>query len=104
MKAFIDKNKWWFYFVLGYLISWPVWTLGRILLPESIFPVMLLHAGTNVVFRYFPMETSIFENVADEFTLIKAFVYLLFAIVLLVITRGRLGLRKHSAHENKFTV
>lgn len=61
---------------------------------KSIIPVMLLHAGTNVVFRYFPMETKLFDFVQDEFTLIKAFVYWLFAIVLLVITKGTLGYKK----------
>jgi len=63
---------------------------------KSIIPVMLLHAGTNVVFRYFPMETRIFENINDEFTVIKTIVYWLFAITLLIISKGTLGYRKKS--------
>jgi len=63
---------------------------------KSIIPVMLLHAGTNVVFRYFPMETRIFENINDEFTVIKTIVYWLFAIILLIISKGTLGYRKKS--------
>jgi membrane protease YdiL (CAAX protease family) len=61
---------------------------------RSIIPVMLLHAGTNVVFRYFPMETKIFDSVADEFTLIKTIVYFLFAIILLIKTKGFLGYKE----------
>lgn len=61
---------------------------------KSIIPVVLLHAGTNVVFNYFPMETKVFDSVADEFTLIKTIVYLLFAIILIVITNETLGYKK----------
>lgn len=61
---------------------------------KSIIPVMLLHAGTNVVFRFFPMETKIFESIADEFTLVKTIVYWLFAIALLIISKGTLGYKK----------
>lgn len=57
----------------------------------SIIPVMLLHAGTNVVFQYFPMQTKIFPTLADEFTVIKTAVYTIFAIILLIATKGRLG-------------
>jgi membrane protease YdiL (CAAX protease family) len=58
---------------------------------KSIIPAMLLHAGTNVVFRYFPMETKIFNSVEDEFTLIKAIVYWILAIILFVTSKGKLG-------------
>lgn len=61
---------------------------------KSIIPVMLLHAGTNVVFRFFPMETKVFESVADEFTVIKTIVYWLLAIILLIISKGTLGYKK----------
>lgn len=61
---------------------------------KSIIPVMLLHAGTNVVFRYFPMETKVFDSVADEFTVIKTIVYCLFAIILLIISKRSLGYEK----------
>jgi membrane protease YdiL (CAAX protease family) len=58
---------------------------------KSIIPVMLLHAGTNVVFRYFPMETHVLDFVKDEFTLIKTIVYYIIAIILLIVSRGTLG-------------
>jgi len=61
---------------------------------HSVIPVMLLHAGTNVVFRYFPMETKVFDSVGDEFTVIKTIVYCLFAIFILVISKGTLGYEK----------
>lgn len=66
---------------------------------KSIIPVMLLHAGTNVVFRYFPMETKVFESVADEFTLIKTIVYLFLAIIIFVFTRGSLGYDGHKINQ-----
>jgi uncharacterized protein len=56
---------------------------------ESIIPVMLLHAGTNVVFRFFPMETKVFESFSDEFTVIKTVVYFFFAIMILFISKGK---------------
>jgi len=62
---------------------------------KSIIPVMLLHAGTNVVFRYFPMETKVLVNVADEFTVIKTICYFFFAIILIVITKGSIGYRRN---------
>lgn len=74
---------------LSMILTWLYYRSRR-----SIIPVMLLHAGTNVVFGYFPMETKVFESVADEFTLIKTIVYFLFAVILLVITRGSLGYEK----------
>ena len=74
---------------LSMILTWLYYKSRR-----SIIPVMLLHAGTNVVFRYFPMEINVFDKVADEFTLIKTIVYLLFAVILLIITRGTLGYKK----------
>jgi len=61
---------------------------------QSVIPVMLLHAGTNVVFRYFPMETGVFDSVSDEFTVIKTIVYCLFATIFLIISKGTLGYEK----------
>ncbi|OFY68594.1 MAG: hypothetical protein A2V64_10980 [Bacteroidetes bacterium RBG_13_43_22] len=74
---------------LSMILTWLYYRSKR-----SIIPVMLLHAGTNVVFRYFPMETSVFNNVADEFTVIKTIVYWLLAIILLVMSKGSLGYKK----------
>ena len=51
---------------------------------KSVIPVMLFHAGSNVVFQYFPMQTNVFNSVEDEFTVIKTIVYVFFAIILLI--------------------
>ncbi len=74
---------------LSMILTWLYYKSGR-----SIIPVMMLHAGTNVVFRFFPMETRIFDSVSDEFTVLKTIVYWLFAIVLLIISKGTLGYEK----------
>ena len=42
MKKFLEKNSWWFYFILTYLISWPVWVLGKALLPENLSVITLI--------------------------------------------------------------
>jgi hypothetical protein len=86
MKNFLLKNNWWFCFVLTYALSWSVWDLGD----------LLLHAGTNVVFQYFPMNTRVFESIRDEFTLIKTLVYILIAIILLIATKGTLVYKKET--------
>jgi membrane protease YdiL (CAAX protease family) len=74
---------------LSMILTWLFYRSRR-----SVLPVMLFHAGSNVVFRYFPMETQIFDNLKDEFTVIKAVVYGLIAIALLIATKGTLGYRK----------
>jgi membrane protease YdiL (CAAX protease family) len=60
----------------------------------SVIPVMLFHAGSNVVSQYFPMNTRVFDSVEDEYTLIKIFVYGSIAILLLILTKGKLGYKK----------
>ena len=60
----------------------------------SIIPVMLLHAGSNVVSRYFPMNTQLFDSPVDEYSIIKTMVYGSIAVVLLIVTKGRLGYTK----------
>lgn len=64
---------------------------------KSILPVMLLHAGSNVVSQYFPMNSRVFENVNDEYTLIKAGLYLFIAIILLISTKGTLGIYREKS-------
>ena len=74
---------------LSMILTWLYYKSKR-----SIIPVMLLHAGTNVVFRFFPMEIKIFDSVSDEFTVIKTIVYWIFAILILIISKGSLGYEK----------
>jgi hypothetical protein len=40
------------------------------------------------------MEIKVFDLVSDEFTVIKTIVYWLFAIILLIISKGTLGYEK----------
>lgn len=80
---------------LSMILTWLYYKSKR-----SIIPVMLLHAGTNVVFRYFPMEIKIFDFVNDEFTVIKTIVYWLFAIVLLITSKGNLGYTNNDISQN----
>ncbi len=74
---------------LSMILSWLYYTAKR-----SIIPAMLFHAGSNVVFRYFSMETDIWPGIEDDFTLIKTIVYAGFAIILLWATKGTLGHKK----------
>ena len=74
---------------LSMILTWLYYRSKR-----SIIPAMLFHGGSNVVFRYFPMNTQLFANVDDEFTIIKTFLYWLIAIILLIVTKGTLGIRK----------
>ncbi|MBN2050620.1 MAG: CPBP family intramembrane metalloprotease [Spirochaetales bacterium] len=56
----------------------------------SIFPVMLLHAGTNVIGSFIPIPEDIFSGF-DTFMILRSIVYWIMAIVLLIATKGRLG-------------
>lgn len=42
MKKFLSYNSWWFYFVLTFSISWSIWGLGNILLPDSLAAIPLI--------------------------------------------------------------
>jgi len=33
MKKLLNSNSWWFLFMLTYLISWPIWVMGREIQP-----------------------------------------------------------------------
>ncbi|MFC2039034.1 CPBP family intramembrane glutamic endopeptidase [Chloroflexota bacterium] len=57
---------------------------------KSVFPVMLFHQATNIIWNYFPMPDEILSGV-DDFIVFKTIVYWTIAIVLIVTTKGRLG-------------
>jgi len=82
--------EWFLLYALGLslILTWVYLKSSR-----SVFPVMLLHAGTNHVFKYFPMEMVVIRSLAYDFNILKTIVYWTIAIILLITTTGRLGLR-----------
>ena len=57
---------------------------------QSVIPVMLLHAGTNIVFDFFPRTSVIFSSADLDFNVFKAIAYWLVALIIIVITKGKL--------------
>jgi membrane protease YdiL (CAAX protease family) len=56
----------------------------------SVIPVMLLHAGTNVIGAFIPTPDTVISGVGTELVL-RGFVYWGIAIILIIFTRGQLG-------------
>jgi membrane protease YdiL (CAAX protease family) len=65
---------------------------------RSVIPAMLFHGGTNVIGSYFQMETDVVAGAPDFFVL-RGAVYWAIAIVLLLATKGRLGLEAEQPTE-----
>ena len=42
MKKFIQKNNWWLYFILTFLISWLIWIAGTNILPKKLNMIPLI--------------------------------------------------------------
>jgi len=57
---------------------------------KSVLPVMLLHAGTNVIGGFLPTPTDVLGG-GRTYMLLRGLVYWAIAIVLIVLTRGALG-------------
>jgi membrane protease YdiL (CAAX protease family) len=57
---------------------------------ESIFPVMLFHAGTNVISSFIPTPMDVLDGLGTWMVL-RGAVYWGMAIIILIITNGRLG-------------
>ncbi len=57
---------------------------------RSVIPVMLLHAGTNAIGNYIPIPMVVLGGVGTEMFL-RSLVYWAMAIVLIILTKGRLG-------------
>lgn len=57
---------------------------------KSIFPVMLFHAGTNVIGSFLPTPGEVLGGV-ENFMLLRGAVYWVITLVLLMMTKGRLG-------------
>jgi membrane protease YdiL (CAAX protease family) len=58
----------------------------------SVYPVMLLHAATNVIGDFIPTPDTVLGGMGD-YMLLRGTVYWAIAVSLLIITRGRLGLK-----------
>ena len=70
---------------LSFIMTWLYYRSSR-----SIFPVMLFHQATNIIWNYFPMPDDVLSGI-DDFIVLKTIVYWTIAIVLLIATKGRLG-------------
>ena len=56
----------------------------------SVIPVMLLHAGTNAIGNFVPTPLVVHGGFGTEMVL-RGSVYWVMAIVIVILTKGRLG-------------
>ncbi|MFC2014811.1 CPBP family intramembrane glutamic endopeptidase [Chloroflexota bacterium] len=70
---------------LSFIMTWLYYRSRR-----SVFPVMLFHQATNIIWNYFPMPDEILSGMND-FIVMKTIVYWITVIVLILATKGRLG-------------
>lgn len=83
-----DKSFPLFLFSVGGLSIIMTWLFYRSKL--NVIPVMLFHQATNQVQILFPTPDEIIPGV-DDWQILRGIVYWIFAVVLLLATRGRLG-------------
>ncbi len=57
---------------------------------RSVIPVMLLHAGTNVVGSFLPTPTDVMDGLGT-YMVLRGLVYWGMAIVIIIATKGKLG-------------
>ena len=79
---------WFFIYAIGLsiIMTWLYFKSSK-----SVLPVMLLHAGTNIVFDFFPRTNTIFSSPGVDFNVFKSISYWIVAIIIIVITKGQLG-------------
>jgi membrane protease YdiL (CAAX protease family) len=70
---------------LTFIFNW-VYLKSR----ESIFPVMLFHAGTNVIGSFIPTPMDVLNGLGT-YMFLRGAVYWGMTIVILIITKGKLG-------------
>ncbi len=70
---------------LTVILNW-FWFRSR----GCVIPVMLVHAGTNVIGRYVPTPDDVLEG-AGTFMVLRGVVYWVLALAIIIATRGRLG-------------
>ena len=73
---------------LTFIFNWLYFKSQR-----SVLPVMLFHAGTNVIGRFLPTPLDVLDGFGTH-VLLRGVIYWIIAIALLIATAGRLGCRK----------
>ncbi len=79
---------------LTFIFNWLYFKSRR-----SVIPVMLFHAGTNVIYRFIPTPADVLGGLGS-FMFLRGIVYWAVAIVLLIITKGWLGSRSTDSETN----
>ena len=75
---------------LTFIFNW-LYLVSR----KSVIPVMLFHAGTNVIGSFIPTPMNVLGG-TDSYMVIRGAVYWIFTIVILILTKGQLGWKKGS--------
>ena len=88
---------WFFIYAIGLSIIM-TWLYFRS--SKSVIPVMLLHAATNIIFDFFPRTNTIFSSASIDFNIFKSMAYWIVALVIIVITKGRLGYSSKTPSRN----
>ena len=70
---------------LTIILNW-FWFRSR----GCVIPVMLVHAGTNVIGRYIPTPEDVMDG-AGTFMVLRGIIYWILALVIIVMTKGSLG-------------
>ena len=70
---------------LSFIMTWLYYRSSR-----SVFPVMMFHQATNVIWHHFPMPDDVLSGI-DDFIVLKTIAYWTIAVILIIATRGRLG-------------
>jgi len=91
---------WFFIYAIGLSIIM-TWLYFRS--SQSVIPVMLLHAGTNIVFDFFPRTNLIFSSADLDFNVFKAITYWIVAAIIIVVTKGRLTCNNENPDRNRLT-
>ncbi len=90
LMNYYDTTFGWYLFnliPLTILLNW-FYLISR----GSVFPVMLLHAGTNVIMAFIPAPADVLGGLGT-FMVLRGTVYWAIALVLLIATKGTLGWR-----------
>lgn len=64
--------------------------------PKSIFPIMLFHAGTNVIGNFIPTPTIVLGGMGT-WMFLRGVVYWAIVITILILTKGNLGYKDQRA-------